>query len=300
MKQPEKQVELKEYLDLLQDQLRIVTDIYNDHRSLIKDTVGRDLRVHMMFPLMNSIISNGYCIGGMLVQGFLNETYMIMRAMYERCLNYCYLVCASDSDFNRYFEHAFQKNIRSLRKELIVSGFGFRLELKGHKEIWDRPSVKKLLEEYQRKISGKEIQNWSKETRNRFERLEWISKNIKDIFWKIYVFVEIMLFDESSEALHGTFFGSIFHTGYFENRIRRNGKWVNKDNVTPQKQLLIGYAAILLHTVVQAASHKRPIEESVNRSKNNVLKMAKLLEVTTASNDISDTDEIGILLPTED
>jgi hypothetical protein len=291
----------KKFLDVLRDELTLLSNLFATHQSLLKESNGQEPRVHMMFPLLGSIISSSHCLAGMLVQGFLNEAYMIMRALYERCLNYCYLTCCPKEDFNSYFEHSLQKNIRALRKELVVAGFGFRIQLEGYEQIWDRPKVRKVLDEYSRRVSKKEIQNWSKVTKNRLERLEWISKNIEGIFWEPYVLVEVMIFEEASEALHGTFYGSVFHTGYLEPRIQRGRKWVKTDHRTLQLELLIGYAVLLHNSVVQSASHKYPNDQAIARSKSNVLRITDLMKETSSSVSLNEAvDAIGIMLPKEE
>lgn len=291
----------KALFDVLQDELVVLADLYSSHKVLLGQTEAEDVRVHMMSPLLYAIISSSNCLANILFNGFLNESYMIMRALYERCLNYCYLTCSTKEDFDNYFHHSLQKSLRGLRKELVVADFGFRLEVKGHEEIWDRPKVKKVMDDFSRKVSRKEVQDWSKVTKNRYERLQWVAKNIDGILWEPYVLIEVMVFEEASEALHGTFFGTIFDTGYLEPRIQRAGKWVEIDHRTPQVELLVGYAIMLHNSIIQAAAHKYPNETAVSRSRQNVLKVKDLLKETSKSVSIKEADDaIGILMPKDE
>ena len=291
----------KELFDVLGDELALLVDLHSTHKALLGHAKAEDLRIHMMFPLLGAIISSSNCLANLLVSNFLNESYMSMRALFERCLNYCYLTCSTKEDFDNYFHHSLQKNLRGLRKELVVADFGFNLEMKGHEEIWDRPKVKKVMDDFSRKVSRKEVQNWSKMTKNRYERLEWVAKNINGILWEPYVLIEVMIFEEASEALHGTFFGTIFDTGYLEPRIQRAGKWVEVDHRTPQVELLVGYAVMLHNSIVQAAAHKYPNDSAVSRSKQNVLKAKDVLKETSKSVSIKEADDaVGILMPKED
>jgi hypothetical protein len=290
----------KPLLDILKDELALLTSMHSRHLSLLKSSNRKDTRVHLMVPLLGSIISSSNCLGMMLTHGFLNEAYMIVRALYERCLNYCYLSCCSERDFDSYFQHSMQKNLRALRSELVVANFGFTIESAHHRDILDMPAVDKVVKEYSRKVSGKEVQNWSKDTKNRFERLEWISKHVNGILWQPYVLIEVMLFEEASEALHGTFYGSLFHTGYLEPRIKRRDKWVAVDHITPQIQLLIGYCVLMHNSLIQSAHQRLANEEALKRSRANVLKTMEFMKHTSSSVSINSAEDmVAFLVPKE-
>jgi hypothetical protein len=280
-------VKLKPYLRLLTKELELIQYAYFGHKSLLGKDKSVSTKVHVLTPLLYSIESNAYSVGVLVSQKFVNEAYILIRALYERCLNYCYLVAAPDDEFVRWAEHSLQKGIRLLRKELVVGNFGMRLEFSRFQEICDRPQVAEIMRKYQRKNSTKENPQWSKLTRTRFDRIEWLSKNQTDIPWEPFVLMELMFFDEASEAVHGTFYGTVFHKGFFEPRFQEKGKLAKEAD---SSSLLIGAAVIMLDSVLRAAHVRVPVEDLVSKSRDNAQSVARLFKTEIPNIDVSEVD----------
>ncbi|HUN66304.1 MAG TPA: hypothetical protein VMW43_09400, partial [Bacteroidota bacterium] len=110
----------------------------------------------------------------------------------------------------------------------------------------------------------------------------------------------VMIFDEASEALHGTFYGCLFHTGYFQPLIQREGKWLEIDHQTPLAELLLGHIVLLQNSVMQAANLKYENKDALIHSRANIVKIKDLLSATSSSVSINEsTDLWGFLLPRE-
>ena len=260
---------------ILSDEASITGTLYRTHTALLGNDEPLSRRVHMLTPLLSSIITNTNGIGILVSAGLANESYILLRSLYERCLNYSYLIVAPEDDFKRWFEHSLQKGYRLLRRELIVSNFGIKVELKGHEEIWNTPEVADLMQKYQRKNSKKEKQEWSTITKNRLDRIDWLSKAGKGIAWQPFVFVEALFFDEASEAVHGTFYGSVFHRGFFDPTYRGKDKLAEDYDYS---SLILSTTTVLLGTVVKAANLKMENANALTKSEELVQKVAKVLK----------------------
>jgi Family of unknown function (DUF5677) len=284
---------LKPYLKLLTKELELIQYAYFGHKDLLGKDKGVSTKVHLLTPLLYSIQSNAYSLAVLVNQKFVNESYILIRALYERCLNYCYLVAAPDDEYVRWAEHSLQKSIRLLRKELVVGNLGMKLEFSGLQEIWDRPQVAEILKQYQRKNSTKEDPEWSKLARRRTQRIEWLSMHQTDIPWEPFALMEIMFFDEASEAVHGTFYGTVFHKGFFEPKFQEKGKLAEEADPS---SLLIGASVIMLDSVLRAAHLRLPTEDLISKSRDNAQSVARLLKNEIANIDISEVDPMKRIL----
>jgi len=271
---------------VLRDQASIVASIYSTHKALIAKGEKISTRVHMLTPLLSSIISNTNAIAMLVGSAHANESYILIRALYERCLNYCYLVIAPEEDFKRWFEHSLQKSYRLLRKELVVANFGFRLEMKGYEDIWNTPEVAELMQKFQRRDSTKEKQEWSTVAKSRTDRIDWLSKAGKDMAWQPFVFVEAMFFDEASEAIHGTFYGTVFHQGFFEPKFQEKSQLADAHDPS---SLILATTTLLLHTVIKGANLKVANPEALAESKRLTRQAADILKKEISE---IDTEEI--------
>jgi hypothetical protein len=284
------------HFKVLRDQASVIASVYTTHKALIGKNKEISTRVHMLTPLLASIMSNTHAIAILVGSGHSNESYMLIRALYERCLNYCYLVIAPEEDFKRWFEHSLQKSYRLLRKELVVANFGFRLELKGHEEIWNTPEVAELMEKFQRRNSTLEKQNWSSVAKSRTDRIGWLSKAGKDIAWEPFVFVEAMFFDEASEALHGTFYGTVFHEGFFEPKFQEQSRLAGTHDAS---SLILSTTTVLLHTVIKAANLKLANPEALAKSIRLTRQAADILKSEVAKVDTKEIEPSKRILKVE-
>jgi hypothetical protein len=276
---------LSPYYRVLTSELELVQTAYFSHKALLGKDKSLSTRVHVLSALLYSIQSNAYALGTLINRRFINEAYILIRALYERCLNYCYLIAAPEDELVRWGEYSLQKNIRLLRKELVVGNFGMRLEFGAFREIWDRPQVAEIMKKYQRKVSGKETHNWSKLTSGRLQRIEWLSKNQTEIPWEPFVLAEMMFFDEASEAVHGTFYGTVFHKGFFEPEFQERGELTKEQDPS---SLLVGASIIILNSALIAAHQRYPAQDLVDRSVRNTHEIASLFKAEIPKVDVSD------------
>jgi hypothetical protein len=265
---------LNPYYNLLTSELKLTQYMYFLHVKKISNMKDITLRVNVLTPLLKIMMDDAHSIGLLISQKFVNESYVLLRALYERTLNYCYLTVAPDDEFMRWLEYSFQKKIRLFRKEIIVGDWGMKFERSDYQKIWDRPKVNETMKKYQRRVSGKEKNEWSRLTPNRLARIEWIAKNYPHIDWENLSFIEMMFYSESSEAIHGTFYGAVFHTGFFESYDK------SMDTLDIQRRycgLLFSAVILLLNTVIGAANYKLNCQEYFGKSRENTKAISVLL-----------------------
>ncbi len=286
---------LKPHFAALATQAQLAQSVYSAHAALVGKNKPFGLRVDYLTPLFSSILSTSHAIAVLVGAGHVNESYMLIRALHERCLNYCYLIISPDEEFDRWFEHSMQKGYRELRKELVVADFGFKLEFSGYDTIWNRPEVVELMSKFATAVSGKEKRDWSTLAPSRVDRIEWLSKSKHDIFWEPFVLVEALFYAEASEALHGTFYGTVFHRGFFEPRFQQGDKASNSHDAS---SLILATVTILLNTVMKAANLRHSMPSLLQQSIKVTQSAAKLLKSEIRCIDTTEIDPSKKILKT--
>jgi len=193
---------------------------------------------------------------------FLGECYVLARAFIEKIINYCYLLVCDDEEHRRFIKHTIQKSYRKLDRKIIVGENELSLKHSPMVDCNAHPILKDSISEFTSK-SGKEITRW---TIKRLEdRIDIIQKNskLKPIIFMMNVF---SIYEDASEALHGTLYGCSFQGGYYNpNFDHTNPEEANK-SVQKYTAMLLWNLVLLFHQVILLISEKNNIDDYLKAS----------------------------------
>lgn len=167
----------------------------------------------VVFPFLDSVIDSADSLRILSCQVKLRDSYVIGRVIYETSVNACFLLTDVAVLFDRAFNHANQKTLRALIREIELSGekiFSYRMS--GAEKLMSRPDNQKALDDYTSR-SGREITAWTPE--NVQQRLEAIHSKFGAKRARGLAF-GLLLYRHSSEIAHGTLYGTLFSWGATE------------------------------------------------------------------------------------
>ncbi len=177
---------------------------------------------------------------------FLGECYILARAFIEKVINYCYLLVCDDEEHSRFIKHTIQKSYRKLDRKIVVGENELGLK---HSPISDsnaNPILKDSISEFTSK-SGKEKTRW---TIKRLEdRIDTIQKNskLKPIIFMMNVF---SIYEDASEALHGTLYGCSFQGGYYNPNFDHTNSVEANKSIQKYTTMLLWNLVLLFHQAI--------------------------------------------------
>jgi len=167
---------------------------------------------------------------------FYLEMIMLSRAFIEKIINFCYLMICEENEYKMYFQYTTQKSIRRLNRKIKIGDKELIIKLNNIEKLKLNDNLKESLEAFTSK-NGKEISRWT--NRSIEDRLKIISEKSK-VNINIFMINLYHIYENASEALHGTIYGCTFHTGIFDPTIDK------KDLVKIYKNLNDNAAFLLL------------------------------------------------------
>lgn len=140
-----------------------------------------------------------------------SEAYMLMRALLERLINYHYLCVAEDAEVDKYFLHAYYRAYHSTSKQLSGGGHSISIAMSDidRQELKSNSDVKEALKIFSE--TNPRMQ-W---TNKKFSERVAIVAEKGQINEGILLLSSLLTYSDASEALHGSFYGTMFLTGAF-------------------------------------------------------------------------------------
>ncbi|OBZ14640.1 hypothetical protein A8L34_12015 [Bacillus sp. FJAT-27264] len=167
-------------------------------------------RIKQYYPLLVSIIDNSKSMSLLGECNLINDMYMIARSYVERMINFMYLQVCDEDEFNSFQLHTIQKAYRRLDRSIETTRGKVKFAYTG-KDSVTLPNLDEALNRFTSK-SGKEITHWTPVPLDK--RIEIISERT-NINSSIMMMCKLNIYEDASEALHGTLYGSLFHLGVF-------------------------------------------------------------------------------------
>lgn len=172
-------------------------------------------RIQSLYHLLMSIYITGNAINLLAVNNFLSESYMLARALLEKLINYMYLIVCEEEEYQKYLNYTKQKGYRILKRSFVVGEHKADLRWSGSVDLDKYPELREAVNQFTSE-KGKVITRWT--SLSIAERLNVIRDRAK-IKIEGLMLSTLGIYDDASEALHGTLYGSAFHFGFFEGRI---------------------------------------------------------------------------------
>lgn len=199
-------------------------------------------------------------------QRFYNEGVMLARGFFERITNVCYLLLCDDDTFAKCTQHTiFRQYTRGKVNEKVVKDendnvlmkIGFSLN--GVKKTKDNPLHKEAIDSFE------------KENKYKFpipkieKRLGFLLKQNKKINVSLFLAYQQAYYDDASEALHGSFYGSLFHV------LNMGSKEKDKieDETNKNTTLLLWQTGELFHQLIVLLDEENNIKDFRKKSDHN-------------------------------
>jgi hypothetical protein len=153
-----------------------------------------------IFPLLIGIVTSGKATVALTREKYATEVFVLARCFLERTINFCYLMISDKKEVKDFIDHGLQKGYRATSAKKIT------FNLFGHKFKIQEPNkwLQSKLQKFTRK--GRQT-NWTPlYFRTRLEKLKEYCPEFDLAFF-------CNLYEDGSESSHGTFYGTLFHTG---------------------------------------------------------------------------------------
>ncbi len=171
-------------------------------------------RVVSLYHLLMSIYITGNAINLLAINNFLGESYMLARSLLEKLINYMYLLVCEEKEYKKYLAYTKQKSYRILNRSFIVGDQKAELKWTGSVNLDDYPELKEAVNEFTNS-KGKAIKSKMWSSLSLADRLATIRDKSK-IKIEGIMLTTLGIYDDASEALHGSLYGVTFNYGFFE------------------------------------------------------------------------------------
>lgn len=142
------------FLEYLQKQINLVDLAFKGSREI------DDERASYLEALFLQLIDDAKSTYLVCQNGFANQGYILVRALLERAINYCYLQICDEDEFNNFITYSKQKSVRSLNRRLGENNHSVELKFSGEINFDSNPELKQALDKFTSE-SGKEKTRWT-------------------------------------------------------------------------------------------------------------------------------------------
>jgi len=171
-------------------------------------------RLSLARPLLMGISSNALAIVNLARNNFGNEIYPISRCLIERIITFYYLQYCDDEERINYIDYSNQKAYRKLNRAIKVNDDEFSIKYMGNIDLSEFTEMQKAVDKYTSKKQKKPITRWSVTPLKKMLSIIDNANEVKHAFRLMLISLET-IYDDGSEALHGTLYGCTFHLGAF-------------------------------------------------------------------------------------
>ncbi len=236
-------------------------------RGIIKEEKLKD-RALKISSIIFSLLSTGNAI--LLLseenQRFYNECVMLARSFFERVTNICYLLLCEEETYKACMHHTiFRQYIKRNNSSKVMKDKQDKMLAKISLR-WDGTKNAKKDEKLRKIIDGFKKQRKTKFPLPKIEkRLGFLNKYKKYINASLFLLYQQTYYDDASEALHGSFYGSLFHVLSSESKDKKNVEIdINKNTA-----LLLLQTGGLIHQLISLLNKNNTLNEFYEKSAHN-------------------------------
>lgn len=180
-------------------------------------------RVNEIYFLLFGLITSSQSILNLSICGKIAECYILARSIIERIIIALYLLICEQNEFNRYKLYSKQEAVRMQCREIEVDTIKAVFKASNYEEMLNNPEIQEALGMFT-SSKGKKITRWN--TKSLKKMLNSITSSGLEV--RALMLAMLMIYDEASEALHGTFYGAVFYSGVFDTGIPNDIKELEK------------------------------------------------------------------------
>jgi|GEM_PF-6856004 len=213
---------------------------------------------------------------GRLVQ--TPELYMLSRSLIEKIINYS-LCILSEEYAEAMLSYSNQKGYRVLNRQHSAGGFTIN-------QSFFRPEDEFLSEKLKKDLAkftgpkGREVTKWTK--LSTYERIDKILELWPSFNALKYLTLLVATYENSSESLHGTLYGTSFYFGAFHPNATSN--FEEMINIKEEHCLTsMAYSVIAISEMIRLISIKIQIPDILKNSDNEEQKVLKNLRTYSES-----------------
>lgn len=204
-------------------------------------------------------------------QRFYNECVMLARGFFERLTNVCYLLLCDDKTFEKCIKHTV------FRQYAKKTG--------SNKAIKDKDNniLMKLSLGQEGLCIDEELDKYGKQHGDRFpipdipKRLGYIAKFKEHVNVSLLLAYQLSFYDDASEALHGSLYGSLFHVL----NIATKDKNILETETNKNMSLLLLETGELIHQLIHLLNKNNDLTDILEKSTHNSEAFHKKLEFAT-------------------
>lgn len=208
-------------------------------------------------------------------QRFYNECVMLARSFFERITNICFLLVCKDETFEECMDHTlFRQYLRGVKNNKVVKNNQnkvlMQIKLKNHgiKDLKEDPKMKPIIEKFKK----------SKRTRFPLPKIEkklgLLSEYSKYLNVSLFLAYQHAYYDDASEALQGSYYGSLFHVLNIKDKDRKSIEIETNKNTS----LLLLETGELIHQLISLLRKDCSLNIFYKKSSDNSRVMAKKLK----------------------
>ena len=259
------------FFDFFDNQLTLLEKLYQYQFTELKHL--ENTRLGALYPLLFSIHHTGTSISILSRHLHLKECYVLARSFLESLITYAYILSCDEEEYSRYLAYTKQKAYRVLDRSFTVEDSTVRLKWSGSIEVDKDPQLKKALELFTSE-KGKPKTRWT--SRSLSEMLESIaSRGGLEIGYLMFAILGI--YDDASEAPHGTLYGSVFHVGIFVGKTPASKNELKK-TWNEQFSALFLMLGSCVHTLIYAFHKVATVESILKESTENLKGIGSIIK----------------------
>jgi len=259
------------FFDFFMSQLALLEKLYQHQFTNLKHL--DDARVGKLYPLLFSIHHTGISISLLSSHLHINECYILARSFLERLIIYIYLLSCDESEYSRYLAYTKQKGYRVLNRSFVAGDSEVRLKWSGIIDLEKDPDLKEAVNTFTNE-KGKPKTRWTSQS---------LSKMVQSIANRgkleigYMMLAKLWIYEDASEALHGTLYGSTFHIGTFIGKIPSSKEELKK---TWNEQFSALFLALgtCMHTLIQAFHKVANVDDIISNSKDNLKTISRAMK----------------------
>jgi hypothetical protein len=193
---------------------------------------------------------------------YLHEGFMLCRSVIERVITCLYLLFCDDKEFQRYLTYTKQKAYRVSERVLYAGDLVVSLKRTPPLSLEDDAELRRAVEEFTSK-KGKTISRWRSVSLQ--DMLDYLGKNTS-IKLGALCLAYMYVYDDASEALHGTLYGSLFHYDAFQGQVPETPEGMKESWFTQWSTLYICMSACV-SVLIEGIGEVAEVAELVSESK---------------------------------
>ena len=230
-----------------------------------KKLQGRSLEISAMIA---SLLSTSSAILELSKenQRFYNECVMLARSFFERITNICYLLLCDEDIYKECMHHTiFRQYLKRKDSSKVIKDESNDILMK-------LSLVQENVENLKKDKKLKDIlDKFEKSKKKRFpvpkieKRLGIILKFKEHLNASLFLAYQLAYYDDASEALHGSLYGSLFHVLNRDSRDKDNLEIETNKNTS----LLLLQTGELIHQLINLLHKENTLNEFLEKSSHN-------------------------------